>query len=230
MKKLLIFLFLSFSTWIYAQEKELKPVPPLMVSPDQDSILLHELMPEILIGIDPQEEKYRRDMAVLRGRILRVYPYAKATADNLVILNNNLDKLKTKREKKLYIQRSQRYLESEFKEKLKKLSRKDGQILLKLIHRQTGETTYELIREFKSGWTAFWSNNTARAFSLNLKSEYHPDKDIDDFYIETQLNYLFFQYRLERAPAKPPINMNYLRILWKNQIYEDEFYPLELRE
>lgn len=233
MKKWFAFLFCCMFSVVFGQERELLPVPEIpdsLLAAEQDTILENFLIPEIMIGFNAEEEKYEKNMAILRGRILRVYPYAKATAENLEILNANLAKLSSKRDQNLYIKRSQKYLESEFKEKLKKLSRKDGRILLKLIHRQTGNTTFDMIKEFKSGWTAFWSNNTAKAFSLNLKSEYHPDRDLEDFYIETQLNYLFFNYRLQYAEAKPAINFNYLRTLWKAQIEADEFYPLELRE
>jgi hypothetical protein len=169
-------------------------------------------------------------MVILRNRIRRVYPYATATAQNLIILNANLEKIETKKEKRKYIKRSQKYLEGQFKEKLKKLSKNDGKILLKLIDRQTGQTAFELIKEFKSGWTAFWSNTTARTFSLNLKSEYHPDIDLNDFYIETQLQYLFYRYELQYSSGNPAIHFNELRKLWKDKISEEEFFPLELRE
>lgn len=231
MKNLIFFLILLNMTVVFSQEDPLVKVPeiPHEVIIEGDTINEYAI-PEIFIGVNPQEEKYRRDMAILRNRIRRVYPYAVATSQNLIILNNNLEKLDTKREKKKYIKRSQQYLEGQFKERLKKLSRNDGKILLKLIDRQTGQTSFELIKEFKSGWTAFWSNTTARAFSLNLKSEYHPDTDLEDFYIETQLQFLFYTYELQHSAGKPPINFNELRKLWKSKVREDQFFPLELRE
>jgi len=71
-------------------------------------------------------------------------------------------KLKTQKEKKKYFKLVEKYLNEEFEPKLKKLSRKQGQILVKLIYRQTGKTTFDLIKDYKSGWKAFWSNNTAK--------------------------------------------------------------------
>lgn len=235
MKNVLIFFICSLSSMVYGQQRLIG-----VEAQAQDTIKDHQVLndslldnytiPEIYIGLGKEEETYRRNMAVLRGRILRVYPYAKATAENLLVVNKNLEQFESKRDKRIYIKRSQDYLEGEFKEKLKKLSRNDGKILLKLIHRQTGETTFDLIKEFKSGWTAFWSNSTARTFSLNLKSEYHPFSNIEDFYIETQLNYLFYNYRLPYAAASPPIDFNGLREYWKKHIKDDQFYPIELRE
>lgn len=235
MKNALIFFFCGFTSLLYAQENQIRVFNQVLDTireneVELDTIVDNVLIPEIYIGVDEEEEVYRRNMAILRGRILRVYPYAKATSDNLIVINRNLEKLHTKKDRRIYIKRSQSYLEGEFKEKLKKLSRNDGKILLKLIHRQTGETTFDLIKEFKSGWTAFWSNSTARTFSLNLKSEYHPKTNLEDFYIETQLNYLFYNYRLPYTQAMPPVDFNDLRLLWKKQIKDDQFFPVELRD
>ncbi|WP_410879398.1 DUF4294 domain-containing protein [Myroides sp. DW712] len=213
-----------------AQEVELKPVPSLVPMIEIEDDTLKYSIPEIYIGSNAKEDQYRQEMNILRNRIRRVYPYARATAENLVILNENLEKLETNKQKRQYIKRSQKYLESQFKDKLKKLSRKDGKILLKLIHRETGETTFKLIKEFRSGWTAFWSNTTAKTFSLDLKSEYHPDSDLQDFYIETQLQFLFYTYQVERSNGKQEINFNALRKMWEIKISDEEFFPLELRE
>ncbi len=231
MRKLIVIVLFLMPFLSMAQEQELRQVPdiPHEIIVNGDTIQEYSI-PEIFIGVDAREEKYRRDMIILRNRLRRVYPYAEATAANLVILNKNLELMETNREKRLYIKRSQKYLESQFKERLKKLSRNDGKILLKLIDRQTGNTAFSLIKEFKSGWTAFWSNTTARTFSLNLKSEYHPESDINDFYIETQLQYLFFRNELEYSTGSPGINFNELRKKWVLEQKEEEFFPLELRE
>lgn len=232
MKKLLLFSFILLGQLIMAQEeKALVAVPdiPHEIIVNGDTIQEYT-MPEIFIGVDVKDEKYRRDMIILRNRLRRVYPYAKATAENLVILNANLAKMSSSSDKRKYIKRSQKYLEEQFTEKLKKLSRNDGKILIKLIDRQTGQTVYKLIKEFKSGWKAFWSNTAARTFSLNLKSEYHPESELDDFYIEVQLQYLFYSFQLEERKAHKPINLNQLRKQWSSKMSGDEFFPAELRE
>ena len=89
--------------------------------------------------------------------------------------------LKSNKEKRKYFKIVENYIENEFTDKLKKLSRKQGQVLVKLICRQTGQTTYDLIREQKSGWKAFWSNTAARIFDINLKTPYAPYQDNEDF-------------------------------------------------
>ena len=75
---------------------------------------------------------------MLQNRVYKVYPIAKIAADRLTVLNKNMDKMKTNREKKKYFKIVEDYMENEFTGQLKKLSRKQGQILVKLIHRQTG--------------------------------------------------------------------------------------------
>lgn len=228
MQKLFVILFLvqiHFVGW--SQEKMLKPVPEIEMEIEDT---LKYSIPEIFIGFNSREEAYKKDMNILRNRIRRVYPYALATAENLTILNENLAKMTNNKQKRQYIKRSQKYLEEQFKERIKKLSRNDGKILLKLIYRETGETAFSLIKEFRSGWTAFWSNTTAKAFSLDLKSEYHPDTNIEDFYIETQLNYLFFTNELKYSRGKENLNINDLRKMWQMRMSEQEIFPLELRE
>ena len=231
MKKLyFFFLVILVFPSVYGQEEKLKPVPQLVPSIEMEEDTLKYSIPEIYIGGNEVEERYKQDMNILRNRIRRVYPYARATADNLMVLNENLAQMESKKQRRQYIKGAQKYLESQFKERLKKLSRKDGKILLKLIHRETGETTFALIKEFRSGWTAFWSNTTARTFDLDLKSEYHPDRDLQDFYIETQLQFLFYTYQLEFSKGKEEIDFNSLRKMWKIKISDQEFFPLELRE
>ena len=94
------------------------------------------------------EEQKR--LAILKRRIYKTYPYAKLASEKLVAMNLMMSKLKTEKEKKRYFKIVEKYLTEEFEAKLKKLSRKDGQILVKLINRQTGSTTFELIKDLKS--------------------------------------------------------------------------------
>ena len=74
-----------------------------------------------------------------------MYPYAKLAAERLEALTERLNTLESKRKKKKYAKKVQKYIEEEFSGELKKLTRTEGQILIKLIHRQTGKTTFTLI-------------------------------------------------------------------------------------
>lgn len=144
---------------------------------------------------------------ILKRKTLKVYPYAKLAAERLVKLNERLATLERKRQRKRYAKKIQKYIEDEFSAELKKLTRTEGQILVKLIHRQTGKTTFELIKELRNGWRAFWFNNTARLFDISLKREFDPMNIKEDFLIEDILERAFQNGQLERQ--KPAIDFNY---------------------
>ena len=170
--------------------------------------LLHKLK------FDSRED--RRRYLILRRKTIKVYPYAKLAAERLNTLNERLDKMKRKRDKKRYAKRIQKYIEGEFSEKLKKLTRTEGQILIKLIHRQTGKTTVELIKELRSGWRAFWFNNTARLFDISLKRKFDPMNEKEDYLIEDVLQRNFQSGRLERQESSLDIDFYDLTEKWLN--------------
>lgn len=157
-------------------------------------LLLHKLK------FDGKQD--RRRYLILRRKTIKVFPYAKLAAERLDSLNSRLDKLEKKRDKKRYAKKIQKYIEGEFSDELKKLTRTEGQILIKLIHRQTGKTTFDLIKELRNGWRAFWFNNTASLFNISLKREFDPENEKEDYLIEDILQRNFQSGRLERqAPA-----------------------------
>jgi hypothetical protein len=169
---------------------------------------------EVVVFRHKWNAEEKKEFQLLQNRVYKVYPLAKIAADRLTVLNKNMDKMKTNREKKKYFKIVEDYMENEFTGQLKKLSRKQGQILVKLIHRQTGYTTFELIKDYKSGWKAFWSNNTARLFDINLKTKYAPYEVNEDFLIETILDRAFVRGRLVNQKPANPIDIDELYDYW----------------
>ena len=143
---------------------------------------LHEVivLPELKFDSYKDYLVYQR----LKKRTLKVYPYAKMASERLVVLHDRLSKIKRKRAKKRYTKRVERYLEQEFEAELRRLTRSEGRILIKLIHRETGETTHELIKKLRSGWRAFVYQTTAKLFDLDLKITYNPTDVEEDALIE----------------------------------------------
>lgn len=227
MKKILCISLFLFSLFTYAQVDDWnRYVDTLSVSRNEDGEEEIEfLMQEMLINFSKEEMERIRTMEVLKRRIMRVQPYAVATSDNLTIMNRNLARMETKKQRNAYIKRSEDYLNKNFKERLKKLSRKDGQILVKLIHRQTGESTFDLLKEFKSGWSAFWSNQTAKMFDINLKTTYNPQETLEDFYIEILLDELHRKGRIDNRKAAIPINYPKMYDEWKSKLGDSGLYP-----
>lgn len=155
-----------------------------------------------------KEERIR--YLILKRKTLKVYPYAKLAAERLVELNARLATLDRKSDQRQYSRIIQRYIEDEFSEELKKMTRTEGQILVKLVHRQTGKTTFELIKELRSGWRAFWFNNTAKLFDISLKEEFDPENVAEDFMIEDILLRAFQEGRLQRQ--NPAFTIDYYKI------------------
>jgi hypothetical protein len=209
-------LFLSSS--VFAQEIKTNPIEKNESTIDNDTILdAPVLLEEVIIHRDKLDPEAKKQFLILQNRVYKVYPFAKVASERLTGLNKNMAQLKTSKEKKKYFKIVEAYIENEFTDKLKKLSRKQGQILIKLIHRQTGVTTFDLIKEYKSGWKAFWSNNTARLFDLNLKTKYAPYEVNEDYLIETILDRAFTNGRLINQPPANPIDYNQLTEFWYNK-------------
>lgn len=201
---------LSFSQVL---EKEQDSLQEYYVIIDGDSIprtsieldevlLLHKLK------FDSKED--RRRYLILKRKTLKVYPYAKLAAERLDSLNARLNRMEKKSDKRRYSKRIQKYIEGEFSDELKKMTRTEGQILVKLIHRQTGETAFDLVKELRSGWKAFWYNNTASMFKISLKREFDPYNVKEDYLIEDILQRNFQNGRL--PTQKSPLDFDFFEL------------------
>lgn len=87
--------------------------------------------------------------------------------------------------------------------------------MVKLISRQTGNSTFDLIKDYKSGWKAFWSNNTAKLFNINLKEDYQPYTSFEDFQIESILATAFKQGHLSKQNPAKTIDLLDLASSWR---------------
>jgi hypothetical protein len=216
MKIIKFHLFLFFiSISINAQVIQKDSTSSAFIATETDTIFKDTIqLEEIVIFKGKIDVESRKQFELLRNRVYKTYPYAKLASERLTALNRGMKSLKTNKEKKKYFKIVEDYLNNEFEAKLKKLSRKQGQILIKLIHRQTGITTYELVKTLKSGWTAFWSNTTAKMFDLSLKTQYAPYQVNEDYLIETILVRAFESGRLINQPPAKPVNYDDLTDFW----------------
>ena len=162
----------------------------------RSSIELDEVFIFGKLRFDSYDDKLR--YYILRRKTLKVYPYAKLASERFVELNTRLGQIESRRGRKHYTKIVQRYIEEQFSAELKKLTRTEGQILVKLIYRQTGLTAFDLVRELRSGWRAFWYQTTARMFDISIKEEFHPDLVHEDYLIEDILQRAFAADLLER--------------------------------
>lgn len=181
-----------------------------------DAIDLDEVV--ILGKLKFKDRFARRKYLILRRKTRKVYPYAKLASDRLITLNERLENIQPKRARKKYIKILQKYMEEEFTTELKKMTRTEGQILVKLIHRQTGKTMFDLVKEYRSGWKAFWYNSTANLFNISLKEEYDPINVEEDYWIEDILQRSFQSNILEEQKTALDFSFYDLRNKWADTI------------
>lgn len=177
-------------------------------------------LPEVYVFEKEQtfaNEEEQKKYLILKRRVKIVYPYAKLAAERLHIMQKTMDTMHNKRQKKTYIKRTQRYIEQRFTDELKKLSRSQGRILVKLIHRQTGITAFNLVKDLRNGWNAFWYNNTAWLYDISLKSQYDPQNVEEDYWIEDILLRAFASGELEAQTSA--LNYDYFELVekWRNK-------------
>lgn len=124
----------------------------------------------------------KKELDILRYRVYRVYPYAVLASNVLKQMDQELGINPSRKEKKKYIDNLDLELNSKFKNELKNLSEEEGRILVRLINRQTGRRTYDIIKELKGGLNARMYQTAFSMISNDLKSTYDPygkDKDVE---------------------------------------------------
>ena len=210
MRRILILLLLITNLISAAQEVKKDTIinDLIIIRGDSAVISLDEVV--VLDKIKFKTTKEKRYYYWYWKKVHKAYPYAKLAADRLVQLNDQLKEIKSRRKRRRHIKKMQKYMEGEFTEQLKKMTRTEGRILIKLLHRQTGLTAFELIKEYRSGWKAFWYNTTANMFKLSLKNEYHPEVEAIDFLIEDILQRSFINGSLEEQ--QPRLDIDYYEI------------------
>ena len=131
-------------------------------------------------------------------------------SDRLKRLNERINSIKNNSSKRRYTKRIEKFIYSEFEEELKKLSRSQGRILIKLVHRQTGTTTHDLVKELRNGWRAFIYQTTASLFDLTLKDTFDPKENREDFMIEDILQRANSDNIIELDPTALTYNLDSL--------------------
>ena len=145
---------------------------------DGDTIASFNL-PEFTVYADypTKNKKQYEAWTTTKYNVKKVYPYAILAAAKLKEYNLVLEKLPNEKSKKVYMKVAEKELKAQFENQLKDLSMTQGRILLKLIDRETGNTSYQLVKDFRGGFQAFMWQGVARLFGNNMKSEYDPTGD-----------------------------------------------------
>lgn len=143
-------------------------------------------LPDVTVTTRMQEKwrKYWAEWSRLRNAVYVTYPYAKAAGKVINEINAQLLNVTDKDQRKRIIKSREKDLKKEFADKLTNLSVYQGKVLMKLIFRQTDNNCFQLIKEYKGGFSAGFWQTVAILFGSNLKQNYDPANDERDHSIE----------------------------------------------
>lgn len=136
------------------------------------------IFPRLVFKNRYREWRYRK----LVRDVKRAYPYAVYAKKMLERMESEFQSLKTEKERKKYVKTVEKQLMDKFGDELKHLTITQGRILLKLIDRETGNTSYVLLKELRGTVSAVFWQTIARIFGSDLKSRYDPQGE--DYLIE----------------------------------------------
>lgn len=181
----ILFFFGFVSMAVYSQEAQEKIVIAKII--DGDTLIMFDLPEHMVSARLPHKlRSYARKNNRLVYNVKKAYPYAKLAGIKLNEYEVLLKNASSDAERKKLMKQAESELKEEFEDDLKKLTFKQGLILIKLVDRETGNSSYVLIQELRGKFTAFFWQTFARLFGFNLKVEYDPegeDREIEEIVV-----------------------------------------------
>lgn len=199
---IILTLALLLATPLQARKQEaqepLDPVPGLgdgrtkvykgkyyTVDDNGDSILMIVMNPVTVFPPMKFKNKKAEDFYWRTVRdVKKTLPWAKLICETLVETYEYVETLPTQAEREQYVKRMETALFDQYKPYLKRFTRSQARMLVKLIQRETNQSSYSIIKAFLGSFRATFWQGFGRLFGVNLKNEYHPEKDKNDAVIE----------------------------------------------
>ncbi|MBQ9470357.1 MAG: DUF4294 domain-containing protein [Bacteroidales bacterium] len=157
-----------------------RPLQPVVVRRhavviDGDTIPIVPVEPVVVRG----RRRFNSQAAMRRYyrliyNLKKAYPYAQIAKREMLVLNDTLQHVADSRERKRLIKETEKRLFKQYEGQLKNLTITQGKLIIKLVKRETGNTTYNLVRELKGGFSAGFWQGVARLFGSSLKLDYDP--------------------------------------------------------
>ncbi len=145
------------------------------ISAAKDTTLHFDLKPvDIFPDKKDMSPRQYHQYSLLEYKVKKVYPIAKVAAIKLAEYNRVYASFKTERERRQYVKGVEKALFSEYEQELRTMKVSEGRILIKLLDRETGNSSFEIIKEFKGGFSAFFWQSVAKLFGHDLKAQYDP--------------------------------------------------------
>jgi hypothetical protein len=158
---------------LFSQDTVKSALPNQII--DGDTLALVDVRPVVIfppVAISGKRASVRYDKLVYN--VKKVYPYAKLAGNQLSVYKNILDTIPTENARKLFMKKAEKELEKQFGDEIKDLTFSQGKILIKLIYRETGNSTFDIVKQLRGGFTAFIWQTLAKIFGYDLKTDYDP--------------------------------------------------------
>ncbi len=123
-----------------------------------------------------EEEFYRRTVRDVRLTL----PYAKLIAETLIETYEYIETFETTKEREAYLKRMEKALFEQYKPVLKKFSKRQAKVLIKLIQRETNQSSYDIVKAFLGSFRATFWQGFGKLFGVSLKSDFRPSKNRED--------------------------------------------------
>ncbi|HPR33998.1 MAG TPA: DUF4294 domain-containing protein [Prolixibacteraceae bacterium] len=164
---------LSLSALAFSQSPNDSLLYWKLTQSDSDTLIYRELE-EIIVHPRPMYKINFRQYSRLVAKIRKVYPFAVEAAEELKIYNVKFQDINDEKQRRKYIRNVEKELFARHEKDFKKFTISEGRYLMLLIDRETGETSFELIRELKGSLPALFWQGFAKIFGNDLKEEYDP--------------------------------------------------------
>ena len=185
MKKILVLLVICIVNLYNLSAQEKLIIADFKLFND-DTIFISEL-PEIEI-LEFKSKDEKNSYFILKRRVLKVFPYAIIARKKLNEITAAFDTIPKRRQKKKYTKKVTNWVKEEYTDRLKNLTMKEGQILVKLIYRETNTTSYDIVKSYRGMFNAFFWQVMAKLWQNDLKTVYDPINNKEDMYIEHIIN------------------------------------------
>ena len=208
----IIVIFLLFSGFIaHAQQdslftpKPLSQYPPELLKTDEfgnkyyydeaQKAKIYEINGENVVVMDElsllNRPKFNNQLDqnyyyFLNKKMNRVYPMFLTAISQYQEIQKDIQKLDKSSQRK-YVDQKQKALADQYEKQLRDLTTTEGKVFAKLMNRATGKTVFEIIKELRGGWSAFWWNVKGNIADVDLKEPYDPHKNRSDEFVESLL-------------------------------------------
>ncbi len=119
----------------------------------------------------------RREYLILKRRVIKTMPYAKMAAMKMKAMEDKLQTIQGRRERSKYVKQCEESIKKMYMDQLKNLTIGEGQVLMKLLHRETGKTSWEIMRNYRGTGEAIFWQAFGSIYGHSLLTEYDPVLD-----------------------------------------------------